>query len=80
MPQLRSACSTQWDFFSCGRIYFFGDEKASNVFKSSSELARSGKIPVSTLLSNSEIVSIQPDAHELEASDMCQYTGGAEGA
>ena len=81
MPQLRSACSTQWDFFSCGRIYFFGDEKASNVFKSSSELARSGKVPAATLLSNSEIVSIQPDAHELEASEsirICASTRAAQ--
>ena len=79
--QLRSACSTQWDFFSCGRIYFFGDEKTSNIFKSSSELARSGKVPPATVLSNSEIVSIQPDAHELEASEslrICASTRSAQ--
>jgi len=65
--QLRSACSTQWDFFSYGRIYFFGNEKTSNIFKSASELARSAKVP-------------RYRAHELEASESLRICASTRSA
>ena len=63
----RSATSTQWDFFSFGRVYFMCEESdSSNVFKSSSELCRVCRAPAASLINNNEILPITCDANDSE--------------
>ena len=77
----RSASCAQWDFFAGGRIYFLGEPQDKNVFRSMSDMARSGKVPPGTLIPNSEIVSILPNAGETEQQEglrICASTRAAQ--
>ena len=78
----RSATCTQWDFFSHGRLYFFGNEKDQpNHWRDLSELARSGRVPQATVINNSEILAIQADASETEKNEalrVCPATRSAQ--
>ena len=57
-----------------------GEDK-DNVFKAMSELARSGKVPNTNLISNQEILSIQPDcadSERFESLRICPATRAAQ--
>ena len=78
----KTATCAQWDFFSYGRLHFFGNEKDQpNHWRDLSELARSGKVPQATVINNSEILAIQADASETEKNEalrVCPATRSAQ--
>ena len=76
---MRSSHQSQWDFYMHGRLMFWGGkEEGDNVFLTSSEMVRTGRVP-EALLTN-EIVSITQSAEETERFDQMRVNPSTRSA